>query len=453
MNFSRKKRNSPSLIPAVIFGRKQMLPFVRCCPQATATARTAFRSYRTAGLSSVNLSSSSTSCSTLTIAQHLPHRSTHSLHATCGRLDYHTFRKFSSSSRQSSSTVQAVTGYAFAGKPRTVEAEEEKQREYVTGEPSKTTGPSEAPPRQGFPPHSIIGSWVDSTLKGGESGEDALLFERMKGEGDVIFGVADGVGGWSENGIDPALFSQSLMYHSAQYARDFYACPERLEAEDMEYKHPSPSSSSSSSSTSSPKASTASSSPPSSPSQSSNSHQNREVGTPLDVLEYAFQKTQEQTEVPAGSATACIVSFDSSKGIIRTANLGDSGFLVLRPSAKKGEEGDSSGLPIVYYQSRPQTHGFNTPLQLSKLPPEYRFEGSIDSKPSHADLWSCQVLDGDMVLVATDGFWDNVSVNEVLPLVKYIEEKHRVAHVDRMLDISSSPLAEEEDLANVLAHK
>jgi protein phosphatase PTC7 len=353
---------------------------------------------------------------------------------------------FSSSScvASSAAAVHAVTGYAFAGKPRTSEAEEEKQRQYVGGgfeSPKQRSKSKSAPePRQGFPSNSTIGSWVDQTLRNGEAGEDALLFEKMQGDGDVIFGVADGVGGWSENGIDPALFSQSLMFHSATYARNFYACPERLEMEELEDNNRSGISMSSSASRKQNRDSTV-----------------VEPGTPLDVLEYAFQKTQEQVEVPAGSATACLVSFDSSKGVIRTANLGDSGFLILRPSVgtaeESGSETGSSGMLSVHYQSKPQTHGFNTPLQLSKLPPEYRFEGSIDSKPSNADLWSGRVLDGDMVLVATDGFWDNVSVKEVLQLVKFIQDKHRDANMDRMLDISSNPLAEETELANVLAQK
>lgn len=359
---------------------------------------------------------------------------------------------FHTSPHASTSTVHAVTGYAFAGKPRTSEAEEEQQRQYA-GDDGKAasstpdTSASKSQPRQGFPSNSTIGAWVDKTLRAGEAGEDALLFEQMKGEGDVIFGVADGVGGWSENGVDPALFSQSLMYHAAQYAAEFYACPDRLDAEDLEHRSSPPSGASSDVST------PLSTPPPASPTQSKAS--TAEPGTPLDVLQYAFQKTQEQKEVPAGSATACLVSFDSSKGVIRTANLGDSGFLVIRPGVGTGEEGDTSTsrMPTVHYQSKPQTHGFNTPLQLSKLPPEYRFDGSIDSKPSNADLWSGRVLDGDMVLVATDGFWDNVSVSEMLQLVQFIKDKHRVANVDRMLDISSNPLAEEQDLANVLAHK
>ena len=35
----------------------------------------------------------------------------------------------------------------------------------------------------------------------------------------VSLGIADGVGGWVESGVDPSLFSQSLMYHAHRYAQ------------------------------------------------------------------------------------------------------------------------------------------------------------------------------------------------------------------------------------------
>lgn len=35
----------------------------------------------------------------------------------------------------------------------------------------------------------------------------------------MCLGVADGVGGWIEEGIDPSLFSQSLMYHAHRHAK------------------------------------------------------------------------------------------------------------------------------------------------------------------------------------------------------------------------------------------
>lgn len=32
-------------------------------------------------------------------------------------------------------------------------------------------------------------------------------------------GVADGVGGWVDSGVDPSVFSQALMYHAHRYAK------------------------------------------------------------------------------------------------------------------------------------------------------------------------------------------------------------------------------------------
>ena len=39
----------------------------------------------------------------------------------------------------------------------------------------------------------------------------------------VSFGLADGVGGWVDSGVDPSLFSQALMYHAHRYSRNAWA--------------------------------------------------------------------------------------------------------------------------------------------------------------------------------------------------------------------------------------
>lgn len=39
----------------------------------------------------------------------------------------------------------------------------------------------------------------------------------------LSFGVADGVGGWSETGVDPSMFSQALMYHAHRYSKHAWA--------------------------------------------------------------------------------------------------------------------------------------------------------------------------------------------------------------------------------------
>lgn len=39
----------------------------------------------------------------------------------------------------------------------------------------------------------------------------------------ISLGVADGVGGWTDSGVDPSLFSQALMYHAHRYAKQGWA--------------------------------------------------------------------------------------------------------------------------------------------------------------------------------------------------------------------------------------
>lgn len=39
----------------------------------------------------------------------------------------------------------------------------------------------------------------------------------------VSFGIADGIGGWADSGVDPSLFSQALMYHAHRYSRSAWA--------------------------------------------------------------------------------------------------------------------------------------------------------------------------------------------------------------------------------------
>lgn len=74
-----------------------------------------------------------------------------------------------------------------------------------------------------------------------------------------------------------------------------------------------------------------------------------------------------------GSSTACIVVLDRQSHRLHTANLGDSGFLVVR-------EGE------VVHRSDEQQHYFNTPFQLSIAPPEA--EGAVLSDRSV--LWPCR---------------------------------------------------------------
>ena len=93
-----------------------------------------------------------------------------------------------------------------------------------------------------------------------------------------------------------------------------------------------------------------------------------------------------------------------------SASLGDSGFVQLRLNA-------------VHHYSNPQTHAFNTPYQLSIIPPKVlarsRALGSqpLSDYPKDASVTGHQLRHGDVLVFATDGVWDNLSSLDLLKVV------------------------------------
>ena len=78
----------------------------------------------------------------------------------------------------------------------------------------------------------------------------------------------------------------------------------------------------------------------------------------------------------------------------------------------------------VSYYSDPQTHAFNTPFQLSAVPPKIlaqikNFGGSVPfcDMPGDASMSSHNLRHGDVLVFATDGVWDNLTSQEVLDTV------------------------------------
>ena len=77
----------------------------------------------------------------------------------------------------------------------------------------------------------------------------------------------------------------------------------------------------------------------------------------------------------------------------------------------------------IHHYSNPQTHAFNTPYQLSIVPPKIlalsrAFGGApLSDMPEVADASSHTVRHGDVLVFATDGVWDNISPDELLRAV------------------------------------
>ncbi|KAI1795899.1 protein serine/threonine phosphatase 2C [Ganoderma leucocontextum] len=232
-----------------------------------------------------------------------------------------------------------------------------------------------------FSPDSPVGKWRDASLSrpnaaaGKHIGEDFFYIQDMRDKSGISLGVADGVGGWTESGIDPSLFSQALMFHAQRYSK--VAWPGEPEVDPMQ------------------------------------EYEEREQVegwelSPLECLESAYGGVLRERIVLAGSSTACILTLNASTGMLRAANLGDSGFLIIRGSQ-------------VIYQQRAQTHFFNCPKQLSKLPTaQKRFSRAVVDHPSDAELCELKLRHGDLIIVYTDGLSDNVFPSEMVAICSLV---------------------------------
>lgn len=202
-----------------------------------------------------------------------------------------------------------------------------------------------------------------------DSGEDAFFATTIgSSTNHVAFGVADGVGGWQDQGVDPSAFSHGLCGLMAGTAY----------LHEMDGKGPL---------------------------------------KPQQLLQTAYDAVIANPRIQAGGCTASLAVLDGA-GTMEAANLGDSGFLLLGPGR-------------VAYRSAIQIHAFNTPYQMSKVPAkiasQYKIFGGgaqhFSETPAQAEVTRHNVRHGDIVVFATDGVWDNVSAQDTLATVTRVMEE------------------------------
>lgn len=194
-----------------------------------------------------------------------------------------------------------------------------------------------------------------------DSGQDAFFVTRLNDTGGVALGVADGVGGWMDSGVDPADFSHGFCDYMAA-AADSYS--------HVDTQRPL---------------------------------------TAKGLMQTGYEAICADPSVPAGGSTAVVGLLDSS-GSLEVANLGDSGYIHLRLNA-------------VHGYSQPQIHAFNTPFQLSIIPPSIlrrmqAFGGTqLADLPGDAEVFRHSLRHGDVLVFATDGVWDNLFNQDILRIV------------------------------------
>ncbi len=195
-------------------------------------------------------------------------------------------------------------------------------------------------------------------------GEDALFAMKNK------LGVFDGVSAWMEDGIDAGIFAFSLSDFTQHASID---C------------------------------------------------------SPKEAIQNALDQT-----TAIGSATACVVHLNSENGLLSACNLGDSGFWLLRRKPRTmsswysflwflRKQIDYDDPFIIVQKSTPMMHSTedNIPYQLSSK------DSQVQDELNEAQIFEeIQTQVGDIVLLATDGLFDNLSDEEILECVNDFEMTH-----------------------------
>ncbi len=193
-----------------------------------------------------------------------------------------------------------------------------------------------------------------------DSGQDAFFISRVGDSNGIAFGIADGVGGWEDSGVDPSDFSHSFCDYMASAAYMYKATG------------------------------------------------NRAPLTARALMQLGYDDVCKDRTIHAGGSTAC-VAIATEDGKLEVANLGDSGFVQLRLNA-------------VHSYSEPQTHAFNTPYQLSIVPASMlakaaAFGGAqLCDYPKDADVTQHNLQHGDILIFASDGVWDNLFNQDILQI-------------------------------------
>ena len=147
---------------------------------------------------------------------------------------------------------------------------------------------------------------------------------------------------------------------------------------------------------------------------------------PRHIMKEAYRKVDAH-----GSSTACIAVIQNK--ILKVANLGDSTWILVRYSFSENKS-------KVLLKTEEQQHNFNAPYQLSNLPENLKSVGIFDSeystkpkfwkdKPSDSVLYQWKVEEGDIVIWATDGLFDNLFINEILNIVDVFHAQNWYLHL------------------------
>jgi len=203
---------------------------------------------------------------------------------------------------------------------------------------------------------------IPDAKKRHRGGEDGFLLTRE------LIAVADGVGGWNRKGVDPGIFARELCGHVWN-----------------DYK----------------------------------SHKGKGDLSLRQLLVDAVAKTKA-----TGTSTFAMALIDEQHAFLKTLNLGDSGFMIVRPQ--------DTGEFEVLFRSKEQQYRFNYPYQC----------GTNYGPPNHADTFVHSVRNNDLVVLATDGVLDNLFNENIVDCLK----KHIAGQLDTEVQLAATCIARSAEL-------
>ncbi len=215
--------------------------------------------------------------------------------------------------------------------------------------------------------------------------------KEMKLREVTYMGIADGVGSWREYHVDPRDFSHKLMEECEDILVE--TATKALSPDGAKF---------------------------------------RRVMSPSELLAQAYERVKAENVI--GSTTACIAVFDNIRHQLHFSNLGDSGIIVLRHidsdvagSLKRDRQTPrnerKSDLRVAFV-SQQQLRSFNHPFQLGWIGEEMQDKNTSFKPPTDSCSSSIHVRRGDLIIMATDGLFDNVDIDEITAVALEWEQQN-----------------------------
>ncbi|KAG8498141.1 hypothetical protein CXB51_006754 [Gossypium anomalum] len=221
-------------------------------------------------------------------------------------------------------------------------------------------------------------SLLPNPTKAFAGGEDAYFIACQN-----WLGVADGVGQWSFEGISVGVYAKELMENCERIVSDRNGVP---------------------------------------------------ITDPVEILNRAAANTQS-----CGSSTVLVAYFDDQA--LHVANIGDSGFMIIRNSA-------------VFKRSSPMVYELAFPLQIARG----------DQPSDFVEVYKVDLYEKDVIITATDGLFDNLYERDIVSIVsKSLQESLRPQEIAELLatraqevgqlSLVRSPLSDEVQAAGYVGYR